>query len=556
MLHKFLSQTEFKDYNDFTQNFRVNVPDDFNFAYDVVDAYAEREPEREAILWTNERGDVKHITYDELKRLSDRAASYFNTIGIGRGDCVMLILKRRVEWWVSMVALHKIGAVAIPATHLLTDKDIIYRCHAARIKAIVTVGDQIVLRNVIRARTYCPTLEHCISIGPIVPQRWENFWQGVIMAPRFKSQKGQNRVTDNFLMYFTSGTSGEPKMVMHDFSYPLAHIMTAKYWHNVHPGSLHLTVADTGWGKAVWGKFYGQMICGATVFVYDFEGHFNPRNMLRVIEKFQVTSFCAPPTVYRFMIREDLSLYDLSHLEYCTTAGEALNPNVFTEWKKKTGIMIYESYGQTETTMVLGTYPFVQPRPGSMGMPNPQFQVEVLDTDNKPCATGQQGQLAIRVAEGAPLGLFKNYNDNEALMQEAIHDGWYFTKDIVYRDEDGYFWFVSRADDVIKSSGYRIGPFEVESALMTHPAVIECAITGAPDEVRGMVVKATVVLADSYKGKEGPELIAELQQHVKTETAPYKYPRIIEFVEELPKTISGKIRRVEIREKDSETHIG
>ena len=556
MLHKFLSQTEFKDYNDFTQNFRVNVPDDFNFAYDVVDAYAEREPEREAILWTNERGDVKHITYDELKRLSDRAASYFNTIGIGRGDCVMLILKRRVEWWVSMVALHKIGAVAIPATHLLTDKDIIYRCHAARIKAIVTVGDQIVLHNVIRARTYCPTLEHCISIGPIVPQRWENFWQGVIMAPRFKSQKGQNRVTDNFLMYFTSGTSGEPKMVMHDFSYPLAHIMTAKYWHNVHPGSLHLTVADTGWGKAVWGKFYGQMICGATVFVYDFEGHFNPRNMLRVIEKFQVTSFCAPPTVYRFMIREDLSLYDLSHLEYCTTAGEALNPNVFTEWKKKTGIMIYESYGQTETTMVLGTYPFVQPRPGSMGMPNPQFQVEVLDTDNKPCATGQQGQLAIRVAEGAPLGLFKNYNDNEALMQEAIHDGWYFTKDIVYRDEDGYFWFVSRADDVIKSSGYRIGPFEVESALMTHPAVIECAITGAPDEVRGMVVKATVVLADSYKGKEGPELIAELQQHVKTETAPYKYPRIIEFVEELPKTISGKIRRVEIREKDSETHIG
>ena len=556
MLHKFLSQTEFKDYNDFTQNFRVNVPDDFNFAYDVVDAYAEREPEREAILWTNERGDVKHITYDELKRLSDRAASYFNTIGIGRGDCVMLILKRRVEWWVSMVALHKIGAVAIPATHLLTDKDIIYRCHAARIKAIVTVGDQIVLRNVIRARTYCPTLEHCISIGPIVPQRWENFWQGVIMAPRFKSQKGQNRVTDNFLMYFTSGTSGEPKMVMHDFSYPLAHIMTAKYWHNVHPGSLHLTVADTGWGKAVWGKFYGQMICGATVFVYDFEGHFNPRNMLRVIEKFQVTSFCAPPTVYRFMIREDLSLYDLSHLEYCTTAGEALNPNVFTEWKKKTGIMIYESYGQTETTMVLGTYPFVQPRPGSMGMPNPQFQVEVLDTDNKPCATGQQGQLAIRVAEGAPLGLFKNYNDNEALMQEAIHDGWYYTKDIVYRDEDGYFWFVSRADDVIKSSGYRIGPFEVESALMTHPAVIECAITGAPDGVRGMVVKATVVLADSYKGKEGPELIAELQQHVKTETAPYKYPRIIEFVEELPKTISGKIRRVEIREKDSETHIG
>ena len=550
MFRKYLSQTEFADYGDFMQHFRVNVPEDFNFAYDIVDAYAEREPEREAILWTNERGDVKHISYDELKRLSDRTASYFNNIGIRRGDCVMLILKRRVEWWVCMVALHKIGAVAIPATHLLTDKDIIYRCHAAHIRAVVTVGDQVVLRNVIRARTYCPSLRHCISIGPIVPQRWENFWQGVIMAPKFKSQKGQNRVTDNFLMYFTSGTSGEPKMVMHDFSYPLAHILTARYWHNLHDGSLHLTVADTGWGKAVWGKFYGQMACGATVFVYDFEGRFEPDKMLRVIEKFQVTSFCAPPTVYRFMIREDLTRYDLSHPEYCTTAGEALNPNVFKEWKEKTGIMIYESYGQTETTMVLGTYPFVQPKPGSMGLPNPQFQVEVLDADNRPCATGQQGQLAIRVAEGTPLGLFKSYNDNEALMQEAIHDGWYYTKDIVYRDEDGYFWFVSRADDVIKSSGYRIGPFEVESALMTHPAVIECAITGAPDEVRGMVVKATVVLADSYKGKEGPELIRELQNHVKAETAPYKYPRIIEFVEELPKTISGKIRRVEIRERD------
>lgn len=553
MLHKYLSQTEFADYDDFMQNFRVKVPDDFNFAYDIVDAYAEREPEREAILWTNEIGDVKHITYDELKRLSDRTASYFNTIGIQRGDCVMLILKRRMEWWVCMVALHKIGAVAIPATHLLTDKDIIYRCHAANIKAIVAVGDPVVLRNVIRARTYCPTLEHCISIGPIVPQRWDNLWQGVIMAPKFKSQKGKNRITDNFLMYFTSGTSGEPKMVMHNFSYPLAHIITAKYWHNVHDGSLHLTVADTGWGKAVWGKFYGQMICGATVFVYDFDGHFDPDKMLRVIEKFQVTSFCAPPTVYRFMIREDLSQYDLSHLEYCTTAGEALNPNVFMEWKKKTGIMIYESYGQTETTMVLGTYPFVQPRPGSMGLPNPQFQVEVLDADDKPCGIGKHGQLAIRVAEGAPLGLFKDYNNNAELMQQAIHNGWYYTKDIVYRDEDGYFWFVSRADDVIKSSGYRIGPFEVESALMTHPAVVECAITGAPDEVRGMVVKATVVLAPNYVGKEGPELIAELQNHVKTETAPYKYPRIIEFVEELPKTISGKIRRVEIREKDHTT---
>lgn len=532
------------------QNYKVNVPDDFNFGYDVVDAYAQSQPEKEAILWTNDRGDVKHVNYAEFKRLSDMVASYFVQLGIKRGDCVMLILKRRLEWWITMVALHKIGAVAIPATHLLTDKDIIYRCHEASIKMIVTVGDVQVLRNVIRARAYCPRLKHCVSIGPMVPQNWENYWQGAMMAPKFKSQKGQNKVTDNFLMYFTSGTSGEPKMVMHDYSYPLAHIITAKYWHNVHEGSLHLTVADTGWGKAVWGKFYGQMLSGASVFVYDFEGRFIPSDMLSVIEKFKVTSFCAPPTVYRFMIREDLSKYDLSHLEYCTTAGEALNPNVFLEWKEKTGIMIYESYGQTETTMALGTYPFVQPRPGSMGVRNPQFDIDVIDSEGNHCKPGENGLLVINVKNGKPLGLFKEYYNNPELMESAYKNGYYFTGDIVNYDEDGYFWFVSRADDVIKSSGYRIGPFEVESALMTHPAVIECAITGVPDEIRGMVVKATVVLMDNYKGKEGPELIKELQDHVKAETAPYKYPRVIEFVDELPKTISGKIRRVEIRQND------
>ncbi len=551
MINKFVERTEFESYEDFLQNFKVNVPDDFNFGYDVVDAYAETQPEKEAILWTNERGDVKHMNYAEYKQHSDRTASYFLQLGIQRGDAVMLILKRRIEWWICMVALHKIGAVAIPATHLLTDKDIIYRCHEASIKAIVAVGDAMVLRNVIRARIYCPTLEHCVSIGPTVPQNWENYWQGIMMAPRFKSQKGQNKVTDNFLMYFTSGTSGEPKMVLHDYSYPLAHIITAKYWHKVHEGSLHLTVADTGWGKAVWGKFYGQMLAGATVFVYDFEGRFEPDEMLETIEKFKVTSFCAPPTVYRFMIREDLSKYDLSNLEYCTTAGEALNPNVFLEWKEKTGIMIYESYGQTETTMVLGTYPYVEPRPGSMGVPNGQYDVDVLNAKGEHCQPGEHGQLVIRLDKGKPLGLFKEYYRNPELNESAYEGGVYHTGDVVYYDEDGYYWFVSRADDVIKSSGYRIGPFEVESALMTHPAVVECAITGVPDDVRGMVVKATVVLALDYKGQEGPELVADLQDHVKRETAPYKYPRIIEFVDELPKTISGKIRRVEIREKDN-----
>ena len=550
MLEKFVPQTQFSSYEDFMRNFKVNVPEDFNFAYDVVDAWAETEPEREAILWTNERGDVRHFNYAELKRYSDSAASYFLSLGIKRGDCVMFILKRRIEWWITMVALHKIGAVAIPATHLLTDKDIIYRCHEADVRAIISVGDMNVLRNVIRARPYCTSLQHCISIGPAVPQNWENFWQGCMLAPKFKSQKGQNKVTDNFLMYFTSGTSGEPKMVMHDHSYALAHILTAKYWHNVHPGSLHLTVADTGWGKAVWGKFYGQMICGATIFVYDFEGRFEADKMLTAISNFHVTSFCAPPTVYRFMIREDLSKYDLSSLEYCTTAGEALNPNVFREWKEKTGIMIYEAYGQTETTLVLGTYQFVEPRAGSMGLPNPQFNVDVFDSEGNSCPPGEHGQLVIRVDDRKPLGLFKEYYCHSELDKSAIRDGWYYTNDVVWRDEQGYYWFVCRADDVIKSSGYRIGPFEVESALMTHPAVVECAITSVPDEVRGMVVKATVVLSTEYIGQEGPELVAELQNHVKQETAPYKYPRIIEFVDELPKTISGKIRRVEIRDRD------
>ncbi len=551
IIDRFLEKTEFSSYEDFMQNYKVNVPQDFNFGYDVVDAYAAENPMKEAVIWTNERGEVRHINYREYKRYSDMVASYFLQLGIRRGDCVMLILKRRVEWWITMVALHKIGAIAVPATHLLTDKDIIFRCHQANIRMIVSVGDIPVLRNVIRARAYCPSLRHCVSIGPVVPQNWDNYWQGAILAPKFHSQKGQNKSTDDFLLYFTSGTSSEPKMVMHDYSYPLAHILTAKYWHNVHETSLHLTVADTGWGKAVWGKLYGQMISGATVFVYDFEGRFDPKAMLRTIQEFKVTSFCAPPTVYRFMIREDLDQYDLSHLQYCTTAGEALNPNVFQEWKDKTGLMIYESYGQTETTLVLGTYPFVEPRPGSMGVRNPQFNIDVVDSKGFSCAPGEKGNLVIRTDAGRPLGLFKEYYHNPELTEQAYKDNIYYTRDIVYYDEEGYFWFVSRADDVIKSSGYRIGPFEVESALMSHPAVIECAITGVPDEIRGMVVKATVVLTDEYKHLAGDALIKDLQNHVKNETAPYKYPRVIEFVDELPKTISGKIRRVEIREKDN-----
>ena len=382
----------------------------------------------------------------------------------------------------------------------------------------------------------------------------------------------KNNNDDTMLMYFTSGTSGEPKMVAHDFLYALGHLTTGVFWHNLHKGSLHLTVADTGWGKAVWGKFYGQWFAGATVFVFDHE-KFNADTLLRQMERYRVTSFCAPPTIYRFMIREDLSKYDLSALEYCTTAGEALNPAVFDKFYEKTGIMMREGFGQTETTMTLGTFPWMKPKPGSMGMPNPQYDIDLLRADGTPCEDGEKGEIVIKApllsplggktdslannssprgeaGRGLPVGLFKGYYRDEEKTHEAWHDGIYHTGDMAWRDEDGYYWFEGRIDDVIKSSGYRIGPFEVESALMTHPAVVECAITGVPDDIRGMVVKATIVLGKEWKDKAGDDLIKELQQHVKRETAPYKYPRIIEFVDELPKTISGKIRRVEIREKD------
>lgn len=548
MLNTYLDKVKFDSYEDFMQNFKVNVPADFNFGYDVIDRFARETPEKDVLLWVNDHGDEKHVTYRAFKNLSDQCAAFLQGIGIKKGDRVMLILKRRVEWWYTMVALHKLGAVAIPATHMLTDKDIIYRCHMAGISCIVACGDPVVLNHVQKARRYCPTLRHCISIGPTIPNGWYDYWRGIHEADAFEVPE-RNMVTDNFLLYFTSGTTGEPKMVMHDFSYPLAHILTAKYWHNIHEGSLHLTLADTGWGKAVWGKFYGQMLAGGTVFIYDYEGQFQPADLLRVMQDYHITSFCAPPTIYRFLIREDIASYNLKTLEYCTTAGEALNPSVFEEWTEKTGVMIYESYGQTETTLVVGTYPWVKPKPGSMGVSNPQYKIDVLDDEGKPASTMQHGELVIDVKDGRPLGLFKGYYRDDEMTSQRIVNGIYYTGDIVYRDEDGYLWFVSRSDDVIKTSGYRVGPFEVESALMTHPAVVECAITAVPDEIRGQIVKATIVLAAEYKSQAGNVLAKELQDHVKRETAPYKYPRVVEFVDELPKTISGKIRRVEIREK-------
>lgn len=550
MLTKYLAKTTFSSQDDFMTNFSVNVPDSFNFAYDIVDEWASVQPDKKALCWTNDKGDHKDFTFADIKRESDRVASYFQSLGIGKGDMVMLILKRRYEFWFSIIALHKIGAVCIPATHLLTQKDIVYRCNAADIKMIVAVGEDEVLNSVDDAMPHCPSLKTKVSIGPSIPAGWEDFTTGKDNAAPFVRPTEVNSNEDMMLMYFTSGTTGNPKMVSHDFTYPLAHIITASYWHNIHNDSLHLTIADTGWGKAVWGKLYGQWIGGANVFVYDHE-KFSPADMLAIIEKYRITSLCAPPTIFRFLIREDLSKYNLSSLEYCTIAGEALNPAVYEQFLQLTGIKLKEGFGQTETTLTICTTPWIEPKPGSMGCVNPQYDVHLMTADGRWAEDGEQGEIVIRDKDGKkPLGLFKEYYRDAVRTNEVYHDGVYYTGDIAWRDQDGYFWFVGRADDVIKSSGYRIGPFEVESALMTHPAVVECAITGVPDEVRGQVVKATIVLSKEYKPKAGEELIKEIQDHVKHVTAPYKYPRIIEFVDELPKTISGKIRRVEIRDKD------
>ena len=549
MVEKFLSRTVFTSQEDYIRNFRIRVPADFNFAYDVVDAYAAEEPDKKALLWTDDRGGEIQFTFADMKRETDRTASYFQSLGIGRGDMVMLILKRRYEFWFSILALHKLGAVAIPATHLLTRKDVVYRCNMAGIKAIVAAGEPVITGHIAAAMPESPTTKLLISVGPEVPEGFLDFHEGIRHAAPFVRPQHVNTNDDIMLMYFTSGTTGEPKMVAHDFTYPLGHISTGCFWHNLHEGSLHLTIADTGWAKAAWGKLYGQWLAGANIFVYDHE-KFTPADILRKIGQYRITSLCAPPTIYRFLIREDLSKYDLSSLEYCTTAGEALNGAVYDTFKRLTGVRLMEGFGQTETTLTLATFPWMEPKPGSMGVPNPQYDIDLLTPDGRSAEDGEQGQIVIRTDRGKPLGLFKEYYLNDGMMHEVWHDGVYYTGDVAWRDEDGYFWFVGRADDVIKSSGYRIGPFEVESALMTHPAVDECAITGVPDEIRGQVVKATIILGDKYRPRAGEELIRELQDHVKQITAPYKYPRIIEFVDELPKTISGKIRRKAIRADD------
>jgi acetyl-CoA synthetase len=546
MVEKYINQQVFKNQEDFKANFKINVPENFNFAYDVVDEWATVQPNKKALCWVNDKGEHIDFTFKDIKEKSDAAASYFQSLGIGKGDMVMLILKRRYWYWFAILGLHKIGAVAIPATHLLTKKDIVYRCNAADIKAIVCVGEDLVIEQVNDALPDCPTLKYRISIGPEIPAGWSDFKRGLEEAKPFVKPENPSGNEDIMLLYFTSGTTGQPKMVIHNYTYPLGHIITAGYWQNLKEGDLHLTVADTGWAKAAWGKLYGQWIMGACIFVYDHE-KFTATDMLRMMQDYKVTSFCAPPTVYRFLILEDISKYNLSSLRYCEVAGEPLNPVVFEAFYKAAGVKLMEGFGQTETTVSIANYPWMEPKPGSMGIPSPAYDMDLLTADGRSAEDGEQGEIVFRTDRIKPVGLFMGYYRDPELTRYVYHDNIYYTGDIAWRDEDGYYWFVGRNDDVIKSSGYRIGPFEVESALMTHPAVVECAITGVPDEVRGQVVKATIILARQYKAKAGPDLIREIQDHVKKITAPYKYPRIIEFVDELPKTISGKIRRVQIR---------
>lgn len=555
LLNKFVSKTEFDSYKDFEENFKINVPENFNFSYDVVDAYAEVDPEKIAMVWCNDDSD-KTFTFKDLKIYSDKAANLFKECGIVKGDTVMLTLKSRYEFWFCLLALNKIGAIPIPATHMLKAKDIVYRIESADIKMVVCIAEDQVPESMDEADNDLQSRKIIKAVvGVEEREGWINFRKELENASEeFERPVGYDATTlsDPSVVYFSSGTTGLPKMILHDFTYPLGHIITAKYWQRVVDGGLHYTVADTGWAKCLWGKIYGQWIAGSAVFVYDYD-RFDAGEMLEKATKHGVTTFCAPPTIYRFLIKEDLSKYSFSSLEYAVTAGEPLNPEVYNKFYEFTGLKLMEGFGQTETVVCIANFPWMEPRPGSMGKPSPGYDIVLMDKDGKLCDVGEEGELVIRTKEGKPPGLFGGYYKDQNKTDEAWHDGYYHTGDTAWKDEDGYLWFVGRNDDIIKSSGYRIGPFEVESAVISHPSVLECAITGVPDPVRGQVVKATIVLTKGYEPSE--ELKKDIQNHVKTVTAPYKYPRVIEFVEELPKTISGKIRRVEIREKDQEKQI-
>lgn len=539
--------TESFDKDGVLKEFDINCPDDYNFAFDIVDKIADEQPDRRALVWCNVAGEKKEFTYGELKDLSNRAANLFSQYGIKKGDMVMLILKRHYQFWISILALHKIGAIAIPATNLLTVKDIVYRINAASVSAVVVTPDNDIPEKIVEAQDQCQNLFKKF----IVRSKKEGFidfdYEINKCSKEFKKSEDCNK-EDDMLLYFTSGTTGYPKMVIHPQTYSLAHIPTAKYWQNVDPDGLHLTVSETGWGKAAWGKLYGQMIMGTAIFVYDFD-KFVPHELLQKIEEYKITTFCAPPTIFRFFIKEGMGQYDVSSLKYATVAGEALNLEVYKQFLNNTGVKLMEGFGQTETTLLIANLVGSQIKPGSMGKPTPLYNVALVDNDANEVPQGEVGEIVVIPKSGhKAYGVFKSYFRDPVLTENAWRQGIYHTGDTAFMDEDGFYWYVGRTDDIIKSSGYRIGPFEIESVLMEHPSVLECAITGIPDPVRGQIVKATIVLTSQYTASE--QLKKELQDYVKNATAPYKYPRLIEFVSELPKTISGKIRRVEIRSKD------
>lgn len=558
MIEKYINRTDFSSYEDFMQNYELHIPDHFNFGYDIVDEWARIQPEKTALIWTNTDGDERFVTYKELQEQSDRVAAFLLDLGIQKGDRVMTVLKKRIEWWFIIIAMHKIGAIIIPSSYQLTGHDISYRRDAAGVRAIITCDDPLIMHHVDNACTsatdHINTLKICAFQDGHSREGWIDFWSGVEAAPEFHRPEWEITNEDSMLMYFTSGTEGMPKMVVHDFKYPLCHIVTGRFWMNLDETSVHLTMTDTGWAMAIWGLLYPQMLCGATVVIYDQEGRFEPRQLLEVLQRYHVTSTFAPPTVYRFLVHEDMSSYDLTSLRYSCVAGEALYPALFERWHQLTGIWLKECFGQTETPIAVGTYIWCESRPGSMGLPGPQVHMDIVDDEGNPCPPHKNGHLVVQfAAEGnRPLGLLKEYYRNPELTDKKLGGAYYDTGDMVYKDEDGYYWYVSRSDDVIKSSGYRIGPFEVESILMKHPAVSECAITGVPDDIRGQLVKATVVLTPDYQGRADEALIKDLQTYVKENTAPYKYPRVVEFVPSLPKTVTGKIRRVEIRNRDFE----
>ena len=542
--------TVYTDYEDLKKNFKIKVPENFNFAYDIVDRYASLAPEKRALVWCDDLGGEKIFNFKEISEKSKQTANYLVKHGIKKGDTVMLILRRRYEFWYFILALHRIGAIAVPATNQLLTKDIEYRTNAAQIKMIVSYDDEPVQERIEAAMPVSPSVKELVTVGK-AREGWQTFYDELdSLSKEFDRPAGENAThnEDIMLLYFTSGTSGNPKMVEHNFAYPLGHIVTAKYWQNVIDDGLHLTVAETGWAKSVWGKLYGQWICGSAVMVYDMLT-FMPSRMMNVISKYHVTTFCAPPTTYRFLVKADVKKYDISALKYIVTAGEALDPELFEEVYRFTGLRMFEAFGQTEATVMIGNFPGMTPKPGSMGKSAPGYDIEIVRPDGTKCEPNENGSIIIRLDKGRPFGLFAGYYKNQELTEKAFENGVYNTGDVARVDEDGYIWFVGRNDDVIKTSGYRVSPFEVESALLQHPAVLECAVTGVPDERRGQAIKATIVLNDGFEPSR--ELQLEIFDFMKKKTAVYKHPRIMEFVKELPKTISGKIRRVEIREKDS-----